>query len=289
LIIKLYTISEISEDQGIYSILESKLTNFTVEFIAYLPKLIAGILILWLGFKLVKKLMKIYDDKFAVKKLSKEIRPFFGNMLDFALKLIVIFSAISIIGFQTSSFAVLLGAVGFAVGMSLQGSLGNLASGIMILIFKPYRVDDVVIIHGIEGTVEQIDIFNTIVISYDNKKVIIPNGKAISDIIINVTEKKHLRVDMFINLPYTENFEHVQQIIRDAFLRTENVLNTPEPFVRIEDFDSHGMKIVIFPYCKPEHYWEVYYTSKASVKKALGENGIKMAYVEGVAFGEISS
>jgi small conductance mechanosensitive channel len=94
---------------------------------------------------------------------------------------------------------------------------------------------------------------------------------------------------MFINLPYTENFEHVQQIIRDAFLRTENVLNTPEPFVRIEDFDSHGMKIVIFPYCKPEHYWEVYYTSKASVKKALGENGIKMAYVEGVAFGEISS
>ncbi len=278
-----------SDEQDIYSILNSKLTNFTAEFIAYLPKLIAGVLILWLGLKLVKKLMKIYDDKFAVKKLSEEIRPFFGNMLDFALKLIVIFSAISVIGIQTSSFAVLLGAVGFAVGMSLQGSLGNLASGIMILIFKPYKINDIVKIHGVEGTVEQIDIFNTIVISYDNKKVIIPNGKAISDIITNVTEKEFLRVDMFINLPYTENFEHVQQIIMDAFLKTENVLQTPEPFIGIEDFDSHGMKIAIFPHCKPEHYWEVYYSSKASVKRALGENKIKMAYVEGVTFGEIGS
>ncbi len=277
-----------SEQQDLYSILESKLTNFTAEFIAYLPKLIAGVLILWLGFKIVRKLMKVYDDKFAVKKLSKEIRPFFGNMLDFSLKLIVIFSAISVIGIQTSSFAVLIGAVGFAVGMSLQGSLGNLASGVMILIFKPYKVYDIVKIHGVEGTVEQIDIFNTIVITYDNKKVIIPNGKAISDIITNVTEKEFLRVDMFINLPYTENFEHVQQIIMDAFLKTENVLDTPEPFIGIEDFDSHGMKIAIFPYCKPEHYWEVYYTAKASVKKALGENGIKMAYIEGVAFGEIA-
>ena len=279
---------ENSEPQDLYSILESKLTHFTAEFIAYLPKLLAGILILWLGFKIVKKIMRIYDNKFAVKKLSKEIRPFFGNMINFSLKLIVIFSAISMIGVQTSSFAVLLGAVGFAVGMALQGSLGNLASGIMILIFKPYKINDIVKIHGVEGTVEQIDIFNTIVITYDNKKVIIPNGQAVSDIITNVTEKEHLRVDMFINLPYTENFEHIQKIILDAFLKTENVLDTPEPFIGIEDFDSHGMKIAIFPYCKPENYWEVYYTSKASVKKALGENGIKMAYVEGVTFGEIA-
>ena len=279
---------ENSEPQDLYSILESKLTHFTAEFIAYLPKLLAGILILWLGFKIVKKIMRIYDNKFAVKKLSKEIRPFFGNMINFSLKLIVIFSAISMIGVQTSSFAVLLGAVGFAVGMALQGSLGNLASGIMMLMFKPYKINDIVKIHGVEGTVEQIDIFNTIVITYDNKKVIIPNGQAVSDIITNVTEKEHLRVDMFINLPYTENFEHIQKIILDAFLKTENVLDTPEPFIGIEDFDSHGMKIAIFPYCKPENYWEVYYTSKASVKKALGENGIKMAYVEGVTFGEIA-
>lgn len=172
--------------------------------------------------------------------------------------------------------------------MALQGTLGNLASGVMILIFKPYRVYDIVKIHGVEGTVEQIDIFNTIVITYDNKKVIIPNGQAIGDIITNVTEKEYLRVDMFINLPYTESFDHVKQIIMDALLKTDNVLKDPEPFIGIENFDSHGVKIAIFPFCKPEHYWEVYYTAKASVKEALGTNGVKMAYIEGVTFGEIA-
>lgn len=276
----------ISED--IYEKLESKLSSITSEFIAFLPKLIFAILILWLGFKLAKKLLNVYDNKFAEKKLSKEIRPFFRNLLNFSLKIIIILCAVQVVGIKTSSFAVVIGAVGFAIGMALQGSLGNLASGVMVLIFKPYKVDDIVKIHGIEGTVEEIDIFNTIVITYDNKKVIIPNGQAIGDIITNVTEKEYLRVDMHINLPYTENFEEIETIISKALLDTQYVLNEPKPFIGIEEFDTHGIKIAIFPFCKPKHYWEVYYSSKASVKKALGEHNIKMAYVEGITFGEIA-
>ena len=282
------SINPIENTMGIVDQLKGKFDVFLVDFIAYLPKLIGAVLVLWLGFKLVKKLMKIYDDKFAVKKLSKEIRPFFGNLLNFGLKMVVIITAVSLVGIKTSSFAALVAAIGFAIGMSLQGSLGNLASGVMILIFKPYKVDDTVIIHEIEGVVEQIDIFNTIVLTYDNKKVIIPNGKAISDIIINVSDKEYLRVDMLINLPYNEDFDKIKSVIYKALIETEFVLNDPEPFIGIENFDTHGIQISFMPFCKPEHYWIIYYTAKANVKKALAENNIKMAYVEGVAFGEIA-
>ncbi|MGB1040182.1 MAG: mechanosensitive ion channel family protein [Flavobacteriales bacterium] len=267
---------------------QGKFNLFLEHLIDYSPRIILAILILWIGFLLIKKLMNYYNNKFTSKKISKELKPFLGNALNFSLRLLVIVIAIHVIGVKTSSFAALIAAVGFAIGMALQGSLGNLASGVMILIFKPYKVNDIVNIHKVEGIVEQIDIFNTIVITYDNRKVIIPNGQAINDIITNSTDKEYLRVDMFINLPYTENFERVQEIIKEAFLKTEKVLQTPEPFVGIEDFESHGMKVAIFPYCKPTDYWEVYYSSKASVKKALGENGIKMAYIEGVTFGEIA-
>ncbi|MEN8927409.1 MAG: mechanosensitive ion channel family protein [Flavobacteriales bacterium] len=273
---------------SIYKNLESKFDTFLTDAIAYTPRLILAVLVFWLGFKLVKKLMRIYDDRFATKKLSEEIRPFFGNMLNFGMKLIVILTAVNLIGVKTSSFAALIAAVGFAIGMALQGSLGNLAAGVMILIFKPFRVGDTVIIHGNEGQVSQIDTFNTIVLTYDNKKVIIPNGMAIGEIITNVSDKPYLRVDMHINLPYSESFDKVKSIIYKALMETEHVISTPEPFIGIDNFESHGIRVAVYPFCKPEHYWIIYYTAKENVKKALGENGIKMAYIEGVAFGEIA-
>ena len=191
------------------------------------------------------------------------------------------------VGIETTSFVAMLAAAGFAVGMALQGSLSNFAAGVMVLIFKPYTVGDLVEIDGETGHVEEIQIFNTILTNLDNRTTIIPNSMAMGGKITNLSVRGHLRIDLNVTMPYAEDFDKVKSIILQAIKSTPNVMQEPAPFVGIETFDSHNIVLAVRPYAKTEDYWQVYFDTYQNVKRALGENGIQVAYSEGVEMGKI--
>ena len=182
------------------------------------------------------------------------------------------------LGVQTTSFIAVLGAATLAIGMALQGSLGNLASGVMILIFKPYRVGELVDMQGEIGTVEEIQIFVTIIKSLQNKKVIVPNAIATSGIITNLSSTEFLRVDLNVTIPYEADYERVQGLILDAVNQTPKVLSEPASYVEIEAFEENGLKLAVRPHATCPDYWDVYFGAYHNVKAALTREGIAVPY-----------
>ncbi len=266
---------------------QEKLDGLIQNVIEYSPKIVGAILMLLIGLWIINNLVKIAEKAMAKSNVSEDIRPFLVSLIGVGLKVLLLFAVAEMVGLETTSFVAVLAAAGFAVGMALQGSLGNFAAGVMILIFKPYRVGDVVEIQDQMGHVKEIQIFNTIVVNFDNTTSVIPNSMAIGDIVRNLSTEKVMRVDMEVYMPYSESFDKVKVIIDEALINTPGVLNDPKPVVGINNFDSHYIVLAIWPYCKTEDYWDVYFKAKENVKAALGANGIKMAYSEGVEMGDI--
>lgn len=244
----------------------------------FAPKLLMALLAMVIGFWIANRLAIFLSKKLSLSKIDRDLHPFLVSIVGVGLKVLVIISVAGIIGIQTTSFVAVLGAATLAIGMALQGSLGNFASGVMILIFKPYSVGDLVEAQGQLGTVEEIQIFNTIITSLDNKKVIIPNSVATSGIITNLSGKEYLRVDLNAAIAYEEDFEKVRDIILGAINATPKVLKTPEPVVEIEKLGEHSVLIAVRPYATVADYWDVYFGVYRNMKKALGAAGIKVPY-----------
>ncbi len=177
--------------------------------------------------------------------------------------------------------------MGFAVGMALQGSLANFASGILILIFKPYKVGDYVEMADKFGKVLSIQIFNTVVESPGHKTHVIPNGKVLEDAVTNMSTKGSIRLELVVTMPYSESFAKVKSIIMKELDASSLVLDNPAPEVGIINYDSHYVEVAVWPYVDPEDYWEAQFEIYARIKKTFHENGIKMAYSEGVELGDI--
>jgi small conductance mechanosensitive channel len=246
--------------------------------IIYLPKVLLAIAFLIVGFWMANSVSKMVRKQMNKTGLDKDIQPFFASLVSAGIKIMVVISVAGLIGIKTTSFIAVLGAATLAIGMALQGSLGNLASGVMILIFKPYRVGDLVNMQGQVGTIDEIQIFNTIITSLDNKKVIVPNSVATSGIITNLSAKPYLRVDLNVHIPYEANFEQVQAIILDAIKQTPKVLTDPAPYVEIEAFDENGLKLCVRPHATVADYWDVYFGAYKNVKAALGKAGVDVPY-----------
>jgi small conductance mechanosensitive channel len=245
--------------------------------IAWAPKIIAALLIIIIGFWIVGWVVRLLDRWFKKSEIDKDVRPFLRTLTSVLLKILVFLTAAGIVGIEITAFAALLAAAGLAVGLALQGTLGHFAAGVMILIFKPYRVGDLVDLQGQVGHVDEIQIFNTIITTLDNKKVIIPNGIATSGIMTNLSAKGKLRVDLNVAMPYEEDFTKVQGIIKNALANVDKKLDD-EPTIEIEKFDEHNVLIAVRPYATPEDYWDVYFQSYSEIKKALGEAGITVPY-----------
>ncbi len=255
--------------------------------IQYAPKLILAIVVLIIGLRIVNQISRSAGKSMERSGLSGDIRPFLVNMVNVGLKLLLIFSVAGIVGIETTSFVAVLAAAGFAIGLALQGSLSNLASGVMILIFHPYRSGDLIEIDEQMGHVSEIQIFNTIITTLDNRTVIIPNSIAAGGIITNLSTRQYLRVDLNVTIPYGEDFPKVEGIILEAQRKTPKVLEDPAPLVGIETFDSHSIVLAVRPYAKTEDYWDVYFQANRNIKQALSENNIQVAYSEGVELGPI--
>ncbi len=266
----------------------SSASEMAIDYLyEYGPKILGAILMIWIGLKIIARVEKLIVAGFKKAGIDFAVIPFLTSMIVITAKIFLFLTAAGLVGFESSSLVAVLAAAGFAIGMALQGSLANFASGILILIFKPYKVGDLVDLGDDHGHVEEIQILNTMITTLDNKRVIIPNSIPISGAITNYSVKPNLRVDLSVYMPYAEEFDKIEKLLLDAVNTIPTVLDDPAPFVGIDEFDSHSIKLAIWIYCQPEHYWEVYFEGNRKIKEALGRAGVKVAYSEGVELGDI--
>lgn len=253
----------------------------------FLPKIALAGIILWIGFKIVKKLVQLIGLTLEKTGFSETLRPFISSTASVLLKGTVLFVIASIIGADLTGLVAILAAAGFAVGMALQGSLGNFASGILILTLKPYKIGDWIQLDDKFGRVEEIGIFSTDVLTPGNKILIIPNSMITESVVTNFSEKGQIRLELMVTMPYDESFPKVKQVIMDALLELPKVLKEPLPEIGIENFDSHSVQLLVRPYVYPDDYWNVTFESNKAIKSAFNAHNIKVAYSEGVEMGAI--
>lgn len=258
-----------------YQTIADNVVNMTIQ---YLPKIVLALLTVWIGFKIAGWLAKLVDGGMKKKGLEKTVRHFLAAIVSIALKVMVIISAASVLGVQTTSFVAVLGAAGLAVGLALQGSLANFAGGVLIAVFKPFVVGDVIEAQGFLGKVNKVSIFNTILNTPDNQKVIIPNGPLSNGPITNITAEDTRRVDMVFGIGYDDDIKKAQDVLMDIVSKHKKVLKDPAPVVRVKELADSSVNFVVRPWSKTADYWDVYFDVHEAVKMRFDKEGISIPY-----------
>jgi len=253
----------------------------------YGPPLLLGLIILIIGLKVINKTRVVVGRGMRVAGISENLVPFLSAVIAVGLKIMLFLAVAGILGFDTASFVAILAAASFAVGLALQGSLSNFAAGIILLIFRPYKVGQWIEVCDKFGRVAEIQVFNTIMLTPGNKTLIIPNGQIVDNIVTNFSERNYVRLELAVTMPYGEDFPKVQAIILAVLRTTPGVLETPEPLVGIETFDSHNIVLTVRPYVSPDDYWPVTFEVNQRIKSAFHQQRIQVAYAEGIELGAI--
>lgn len=246
--------------------------------VTYAPKLALAIVTLVIGLYLIKGISKVIVVSMGKSKVDKTLIPFVNNLISWGLKALLFISVASMIGVATTSFVAVLGAAGLAIGLALQGSLGNFAGGVLILLFKPYGIGDLIEAQGLIGVVKEVQIFNTILLSPDNKRVIIPNGAISNGSIINYSAEDKRRVDLVIGIAYESDVPKAKEILMQVLKNNQWSLSDPEPLVAVSELADSSVNLVVRPWCKPENYWNIYFSVTEQAKAALESNGITIPF-----------
>lgn len=249
-----------------------KLIGVIVE---YSPKVIMSMVVLLIGLWLITRIAKLSDKAMVKRDLDVSLRTFLKSLISIGLKIILIVTVAGMIGIGTASFVTILGAAGLAVGLALQGSLSNFAGGVLILIFKPFKVSDTIEAGGQVGEVKEIQIFNTILLTSDHKTVILPNGPLSNGTIINVSRHGSLRLDIHVNVSSDNNLDFVKQVIIEVLKKHDKILIKPEPGIFIGKITDGAVNIAIKPYCYHEDSSLLTSNLYNDLKLAFEKNKIK--------------
>ncbi len=263
-------------------ILEEKL-NFLMDFIreivqAYLPKVALALFTLIVGWWFIGRINHGLKKLLTSKKVDISLVPFLCSMTNATLKVLLFVSVASIVGIETTSFVAVLGAASLAVGFALQGSLANFAGGVLILLFKPFKVGDLIESDGVLGVVQSITVLNTILATPADNTAILPNGQVANNKVLNYTKENHRRVDLTVGIGYDEDIEKAKKVLVAALKEVPNVLESPTPFVGVLGFGDSSVDLAVRPYAKSAEYWDVYFAANEAIKKALDENNIEIPY-----------
>ncbi len=246
--------------------------------VTYGPKVLGAILVLLIGLWVINRVVKVFQKVMRKRGLDESLIPFLSTLTDIGLKAMLIISAASMIGIETTSFIAVLGAAGLAVGLALQGTLQNFAGGVLILIFKPYKVGHLIEAQSHLGTVKEIQIFVTILLTPENKTIIIPNGAISNGSITNYTVEGVIRVDVDFNISYDSNIKIAKEVLSDILANHPKVLQTPAPFVGVKSLGENGINLTARPYSHPSDYWAVYFDVIEAGKSALDNAGINIPF-----------
>jgi len=249
------------------------------EYLAqYGFKVIGAILIFLIG-RMLAKIISRWIEKALIKaRIEDTLAKFVKNLSHIILLLFVVIAALSPLGVETAQFAVVLGAAGLAIGLALQGSLSNFASGFLMIIFRPFKVGDFIEAAGIKGTVKEIQIFNTIINTPDNVRAIIPNAQITGGNVLNYTINGTRRVDLVIGISYEDDLKKAKTIIEGVLVSDNRVLNDPAPKVAVSELADSSVNFVVRPWVKAADYWDVYFEMTAKIKLTLDENDITIPF-----------
>jgi small conductance mechanosensitive channel len=252
-----------------------KLKQLMVEFT---PKILVALAILFIGSFFIGLAVKASKKLMKVGGLDETLQKFLGNLVNWALKILLIITVMSKLGVETTSFAAIIASAGLAIGLALQGSLGNFAGGVLIMIFKPFKIGDLIEAQGEIGVVKEIEIFTTKLIGLSNKVIIIPNGSLSNGNIINYSQQGTRRVDLTIGVSYEADIKQTKEVLLNILTSHPKVLKDPAPNVTVSELADSSVNFAVRPWSKTEHYWDVYFEVTEAVKLELDKAGIDIPY-----------
>jgi small conductance mechanosensitive channel len=241
---------------------------------AMAPKIISAILVLVIGLWAINLFSKLINRFMKARHYDPSLQTFLLSFFKVTMNILLIITVASMLGVNTTSFAALIAGAGIAIGAALNGSLGNFAGGVMLLVFKPFKIGDLLEAQGITGNVTEIGIFNTVVLTADHKTVIIPNGPLSTGIMTNFTTAGYLRVDLEFAIAPDINIQKARAVAIAAMQSHDKVLKDPPPEVSVLKVGDGMVKLAIRPWCLQGDYWDVYFNVQELVKNAFDQEGI---------------
>lgn len=258
--------------------MEKYLAALKNHLIEYSPKVLTALAILIVGLFIISLIIKMTKKVMKKRGVDETLQKFLGNLLGWTLKILLFVSVIAKLGVETTSFAAILAAAGLAIGLALQGSLSNFAGGALIMIFKPFKVGDLIEAQGELGAVKEIEIFTTKLIGLSNKEIIIPNGALSNGNILNYTSLETRRVDLVIGVSYDADIKQTKEVLMNVLKSDKKVLQNPEPTVNVSELADSSVNFAVRPWCKSADYWDVYFGITEACKLALDKAEIEIPY-----------
>lgn len=244
----------------------------------YAIKLVAAILVFIIGRWLAKRIAALLAKLLERNQVETTLVNFLKNILYYALLVAVVIAALGQLGINTTSFLTIIGAAGLAIGLALKDSLGNFSAGVMLILFRPFKIGDFISAAGASGTVKSISIFNTELASPDNQKVIVPNGAILGNVITNVTANPDRRIDLVIGVSYEDDISKAKQVLSGVLKDEPRLLAEPAPTIAVAELGDSSVNLVVRPWVKTEDYWTVRFDLTEKIKQELDKAGISIPF-----------
>ncbi len=241
-------------------------------------KILGCVAVLIIGFWIVGSIMGIIKRSFEKRDVDPSLRPFLLGIISTLFKALIVISALGILGIEMTSFAAIIGAAGLAVGMALSGTLSNFAGGVMILIFKPFKVGDVLEAQGYTGSVREIGIFNTIMNTPDNKTIIIPNGGLSSGSMVNYSTEAQRRVDWTVGIGYGDDYDKAKATMEKFISEDSRILKDPAHFIALHTLADSSVNLTVRAWVNAADYWGVYFDMNEKIYKNFGNEGLNIPF-----------
>jgi small conductance mechanosensitive channel len=256
------------------------LSSITIEnVLKYATPVIGAILVIIIGFWIVNAIVKMIGKRMEKNNVDATITPFMKSLIGTGLKIMVVLAAAGMVGIETASFVAIFAAMSFALGFALQGTLSHFAAGVMLLFFRPYKAGDLVTIGGGEtGTVEELGVFNTVLATLDNKRVIVPNGTVGSNIITNISGQGVIGVELTYGIGYNDSIDAAREAILAVGKACPWILDDPAQGVVVASHGDSSVNLATRPFCKSEHYWDTFFYMQENVKKEFDKRGISIPF-----------
>ncbi|ASB49517.1 mechanosensitive ion channel family protein [Alkalitalea saponilacus] len=246
--------------------------------LVYGPRLLGAIIVLLIGLQLISWFSKWFRRFLETKSLDASLRPFLRSMLVMLLKVLLVISVMGMVGIQMTSFIAILGAAGLAVGLALSGTLQNFAGGVILLIFKPFKVGDFITASGYSGTVSEIQIFVTILRTPDNKTIILPNGSLATTSLTNFSTLSTRRVDWSYGIAYGDSFDKAKEVLLRLISEDQRILDDPAPFIALGELSDSSVNITVRVWVNASDFWGVFFDMNEKVYNTFPKEGLNIPF-----------
>lgn len=257
----------------------SKIIEFLqTDGLAFGIDLLLALVIFFVGRFAIRMVVRALAKTMQKNGVEKTLETFICNLVSMALLVVVVIAAIGQVGIQTTSFIAIFGAAGLAVGLALQGSLSNFASGVLIVLFRPYKVGDFVEAAGISGSVDQVQILTTVLKTGDNKQVIVPNSQIMNSIITNYSAHDTRRLDMVVGVSYEDDIDKVRKTLEEIIAADDRILEDPAPNIAVAELADSSVNFIVRPWCATSDYWPLMWNLTETIKKRFDQEGISFPF-----------